>query len=105
EAGAHLLSGAVLDLSALEDLLPEYEALGAPLLAPVGRERVYFLTEHRALRAPIIPPPLANHGNAIVSLHQFGRWLAGQAEAAGVDLFTGFAGQDVLLDNGRVIGV
>ncbi len=76
EAGAHLLSGAVLDLSALRDLLPDYDALGAPLLAPVGRERVYFLTEHRALRAPIIPPPLANHGNAIISLNQFGRWLA-----------------------------
>jgi len=105
EAGAHLLSGAVLDLSALRDLLPEYEALGAPLLAPVGRERVYFLTEHRALRAPIIPPPLANHGNAIISLNQFGRWLAQQAEAAGVDIFTGFAGQEVLLDGNRVIGV
>jgi electron-transferring-flavoprotein dehydrogenase len=105
EAGAHLLSGAVLDLSALAELLPDYRAQGAPLLADVGRERVYFLTEHRALRAPLIPPPLANHGNAIVSLNQFGRWLAGQAEAAGVDLFTGFAGQDVLLDGQRVIGV
>jgi electron-transferring-flavoprotein dehydrogenase len=105
EAGAHLLSGAVLDLSALSELLPDYRAQGAPLLADVGRERVYFLTEHRALRAPIIPPPLANHGNAIVSLNQFGRWLAEQAEKAGVDLFTGFAGQEVLLDGTRVIGV
>jgi electron-transferring-flavoprotein dehydrogenase len=105
EAGAHLLSGAVLDLSALKDLLPDYEARGAPLLAPVGQERVYFLTEHRALRAPIIPPPLANHGNALISLNQFGRWLAGEAEAGGVDLFTGFAGQEVLLDGTRVIGV
>ncbi|HWN83591.1 MAG TPA: electron transfer flavoprotein-ubiquinone oxidoreductase [Vicinamibacterales bacterium] len=105
EAGAHLLSGAVLDLSALKDLLPDYEALGAPLLAPVGRERVYFLTEHRALRAPVIPPPLANHGNALISLNQFGRWLAAQAEAGGIDLFTGFAGQEVLLDGSRVIGV
>ena len=105
EAGAHLLSGAVLDLSALADLLPDYRKLGAPLLADVGKERVYFLTEGRALRAPIIPPPLANHGNAIVSLNQFGRWLAEQAEAAGVDLFTGFAGQEVLLEGSRVIGV
>jgi electron-transferring-flavoprotein dehydrogenase len=105
EPGAHLLSGAVLDLSALKDLLPDYEAKGAPLLTPVGRERVYFLTEHRALRAPIIPPPLANHGNALISLNQFGRWLAEQAEADGVDLFTGFAGQEVLLDGTRVIGV
>jgi electron-transferring-flavoprotein dehydrogenase len=105
EAGAHLLSGAVLDLSALSELLPDYRAQGAPLLADVGRERVYFLTEQRALRAPIIPPPLANHGNAIVSLNQLGRWLAEQAEKTGVDLFTGFAGQEVLLDGTRVIGV
>jgi electron-transferring-flavoprotein dehydrogenase len=105
EAGAHLISGAVLDLSALAELLPDYRALGAPLLADVGRERVYFLTEHRALRAPVIPPPLANHGNALISLNQFGRWLAGQADSAGIDLFTGFAGQEVLLDGGRVIGV
>ena len=105
ESGAHLLSGAVLDLSALADLLPDYRALGAPLLADVGRERVYFLTENRALRAPIIPPPLANHGNALVSLNQLGRWLAGQAEAAGINLFTGFAGQEVLLDGPRVVGV
>ena len=79
EAGAHLLSGAVLDLSALRDLLPEYEALGAPLLAPVGRERVYFLTEHRALRAPMIPPPLANHGNA----HHLAQPVRALARAAG----------------------
>ena len=105
EAGAHLLSGAVLDLSALAELLPDYEARGAPLLAPVGQERVYFLTGQRAFRAPIIPPPLANHGNAIVSLNQLGRWMASQAEAAGIDLFTGFAGQEVLLDGSRVLGV
>ena len=105
EAGAHLLSGAVLDLSALAELLPDYRALGAPLLTMVGRERVYFLTEHRAIRAPLIPPPLANHGNALVSLNQLGRWMAAQAEAAGIDLFTGFAGQEVLLDGQRVIGV
>ena len=105
EAGAHLLSGAVLDLSGLADLLPDYQARGAPLLTPVGRERVYFLTETRSFRAPIIPPPLANHGNAIVSLNQLGRWMAEQAEAAGIDFFTGFAGQEVLLDAQRVIGV
>jgi electron-transferring-flavoprotein dehydrogenase len=105
EAGAHLLSGAILDLSALAELLPNYRALGAPLLADVGRERVYFLTERRAWRTPVIPPPLANHGNAIVSLNELGRFLAAQAEGAGVDLFTGFAGQEVLLEGSRVIGV
>ena len=105
DAGAHLLSGAILDLSALTELLPDYLERGAPLLAPVGAERVYFLTERHALRAPIVPPPLANHGNAIISVNQLGRWLAQQAEAEGVDIFTGFAGQEVLWDGERVVGV
>jgi electron-transferring-flavoprotein dehydrogenase len=105
DAGAHLLSGAILDLSALTELLPDYVERGAPLLTPVGAERVYFLTERHALRAPVIPPPLANHGNAIISVNQLGRWLAQQAEAEGVDIFTGFAGQEVLWDGDRVVGV
>ncbi len=105
DAGAHLLSGAILDLSALTELLPDYAERGAPLLTPVGAERVYFLTERHALRAPVIPPPLANHGNAIISVNQLGRWLAQQAEAEGVDIFTGFAGQEVLWDGDRVVGV
>ena len=105
EAGAHLLSGAILDLSALRELLPDYDAKGAPLAAPVGQERVYFLTEKAALRSPIVPRPLVNHGNAIISLNEFGRWLAAQAEQMGVDIFSGFAGQDVLWDGDRVAGV
>ncbi|MGE0447804.1 MAG: NAD(P)/FAD-dependent oxidoreductase, partial [Vicinamibacterales bacterium] len=99
ESAAHMLSGAVLDLSALRDLIPDYTARGAPLAAEVSREDVYFLTERGKLRFPLIPPPLQNHGNASISLNAFVRWLATQVEAEGVDVFTGFAGQDVLVDS------
>jgi electron-transferring-flavoprotein dehydrogenase len=105
EAGAHMLSGAVLDPSALRDLIPDFAAQGAPLIAPVGTERVYLLTEKGQWPAPIIPSPLRNHGNYVISLNSFVRWLTERVEAAGVDLFTGFAGHDVLMDGARVVGV
>ena len=105
EAGAHMLSGAVLDPSTLRDLIPDFREKGAPLAVDVTRDRVYFLTQKSRIRFPIIPPPLQNHGNSIISLNQFVRWLAEQAEATGVDFFTGFAGQDVLVEGRRVIGV
>ena len=105
EAGAHMLSGAVLDPSALRDLIPDFKEKGAPLAAEVHDEDVYFLTQSSKLAFPIIPPPLKNHGNYLISLNQFVRWLTGQVEAAGVDFFTGFAGQDILMDGARVLGV
>jgi electron-transferring-flavoprotein dehydrogenase len=105
EAGAHNLSGAILDPSALAELIPDFKEQGAPLVSDVHREHVYFLTEKSAAPFPVIPPPLRNHGNSIISLSTFVRWLSAQAEAAGVDLFTGFAGQDVLMDGARVLGV
>ena len=105
EAGAHILSGAVLDPSTLRDLIPDFQAKGAPLLSPVQRDNVYMLTERSKLRLPIVPPPLRNHGNYLISLSQFVQWLAQQVEAEGIDFFSGFAGQDVLTDGIRVIGV
>jgi electron-transferring-flavoprotein dehydrogenase len=105
EAGAHMLSGAVLDPSTLRDLIPDFRDKGAPIAADVTRDRVYFLTATSHLPFPIIPPPLRNHGNCIISLNRFVRWLADQAEGQGIDFFTGFAGQEVLTDEGRVIGV
>jgi electron-transferring-flavoprotein dehydrogenase len=105
EAGAHSLSGAVLDPSALAELIPDFREQGAPLISDVHREHVYFLTEKSAAPFPMIPPPLRNHGNYIISLSTFVRWLSVQVEAAGVDLFTGFAGQDVLMEGSRVLGV
>lgn len=105
EVGAHSLSGAVLDPEALHELVPDFEEKGCPIEKRVEREDVYFLTEHSALRFPVAPPALRNHGNVIVSLARFNRWLGGLAEAAGVNIFPGFAGVEVLEDGDRVIGV
>ena len=105
EAGAHMLSGAVLDPSTLHDLIPDFQEKGAPLAAEVRRDRVYFFTGKSHLPFPVIPPPLRNHGNYIISLNRFVRWLADHAEGLGIDFFTGFAGQEVLIDEGRVVGV
>jgi len=105
EAGAHMLSGAVLDPSALRELIPDFEQKGAPLAVPVHSDHVYYLTAGSKIAFPIIPPPLSNHGNVIISLNALARWLAQQVEAEGIDLFTGFAGQDVLMDGRRVVGV
>ena len=106
EAGAHMLSGAVLDPSALRRLVPDFADRGAPLEVPVAHDRVYVLGGPRSRFAlPLVPPPLRNHGNYIVSLNRFVKWLAGLAEAEGIDLFYGFAGSEVLFEGTRVIGV
>jgi electron-transferring-flavoprotein dehydrogenase len=105
EPGAHMLSGAVLDPSSLRELIPDFEAKGAPLASPVHHDDVYFLTEKGKLRFPITPPPLQNHGNYIISLNKFVKWLAAQVEAAGIDLFSGFAASEVLYESERVVGV
>ena len=104
-SGSHLLSGAVLDPSGLDALLPDWKERGAPVETPVRQDRIYFLTEKARFRAPVTPPPLRNHGNYVISLNRFVRWLAEQAEAEGVDVFTGFAGAEVLYDGDRVVGV
>ena len=105
QSGSHLLSGAVLDPSGLDALLPDWKERGAPVETPVRQDRIYYLTEKARFRAPVTPPPLRNHGNYVISLNRFVRWLAGQAEAEGVDVFTGFAGAEVLYDGDRVVGV
>src|SRR5687767_11153528 len=98
EAGRHQLSGALLDPSTLKDLIPDFESKGAPLGTPVDNDNIYFLTQERKIRLPITPPPFQNHGNYIISLSNFTKWLAAQVEAEGVDLFWGFPGQHVLYD-------
>lgn len=105
DAGTHQLSGALLDPSTLRDLIPDFQAKGAPLATEVHEDNIYFLTKTTKLRLPITPPPFRNHGNYIISLNQFTKWLAAQVEAEGVDLFMGFPGQEVLYDGTRVIGV
>jgi electron-transferring-flavoprotein dehydrogenase len=105
EAGAHMLSGAVLDPSALRELVPDFKDRGAPLASEVHADRVYFLTRGGKIAFPITPPPLANHGNYVISLNRFVKWLSGLVEAEGVDVFTGFPAAEILYDGGAVTGV
>ena len=106
EVGAHMCSGAVMDIRVLKELLPNYEALGAPLESPVTEEDVSYLTATSKIKSPIIPPPLNNHGKYVVSLNKLIRWLGPIVEAAGVDIYPEFPGAAVLYDdNNQVIGV
>ncbi len=108
EVGAHILSGAVIDPIALNELIPDWKEKGAPLNTPVVDDRFYVLGEKGALRMPnaLMPPLMSNHGNYAVSLGNVCRWLASQAEALGVEIYPGFAASDVLYrDDGSVRGV
>ena len=109
EVGAHIVSGAVIEPSALSELFPDWREQGAPLGIEVAEDRLLWLTgKRRALRVPslLIPRPLRNHGGRIVSLGRLCRWLAERAEALGCNLLTGFAGTELLVDDsGRVRGV
>jgi electron-transferring-flavoprotein dehydrogenase len=105
DPGAHMLSGAVLDPSALRDLVPDFKERGAPLASEVHKDQVYFLTRGSSLAFPITPPPLRNHGNYIISLSRFVKWLASLVEAEGIDVFTGFSAVEMLYEDGRVAGV
>jgi electron-transferring-flavoprotein dehydrogenase len=105
EVGAHILSGAVFEPRALDELIPDWRDRGAPLNTPVTEDRFLYLTKNRALRLPT-PPQMHNHGNYIISLGNLCRWLAGQAEELGVEIYPGFAAAEVLYDEtGRVRGV
>src|SRR5688572_23481703 len=107
EIGAHILSGAVMDPRALGELIPDWKAKEAPLNVPVSEDRFLFLTEKTALRTPgfLLPGCFRNHGNYVISLGNFCRWLGAQAEARGVEIFPGFAATEVLFDGERVKGV
>ena len=105
EVGAHILSGAVIEPRALDELLPDWRARGAPLDTPVTGDEFLYLTETRSFRLPT-PPPMHNEGNYIVSLGNVVRWLGQQAEALGVEIYPGFAAAELLCDeSGRVGGV
>ncbi|MBI5720913.1 MAG: electron transfer flavoprotein-ubiquinone oxidoreductase [Burkholderiales bacterium] len=108
EPGAHTLSGAVMDPRAITELLPDWQAKGAPLLQPVTGDDVLFLSETGSTRTPdwLVPRNLHNDGCYVVSLGSVVRWLAQQAEALGVEIFPGFAAAEVLYDEqGAVRGV
>ncbi|MBM3733301.1 MAG: electron transfer flavoprotein-ubiquinone oxidoreductase [Rhodospirillales bacterium] len=105
EIGAHILSGAVIEPRALDELLPDWKERGAPLATPASEDRFLFLTERHAIRLPT-PPQMHNAGNYIASLGNLCRWLAKEAEALGVEIFPGFAAAEVLYDErGAVAGV
>ncbi|EGK72494.1 Electron transfer flavoprotein-ubiquinone oxidoreductase, ETF-QO [Methyloversatilis universalis FAM5] len=107
EVGAHILSGAVMDPRALTELLPDWASTGAPLDTPVSEDRVLFLSETGARAVPhaLLPQSFHNDGNYIVRLGHVVKWLGEQAEALGVDVFAGFAGSQLLIEDGKVAGV
>ena len=108
EVGAHILSGAVMDPIALNELLPDWKKDGAPLNQAVTEDRFLFLSEKSSIRTPgwMLPACFQNHGNYIVSLANVCRWLGTQAEALGVEIYPGFAAAEVLFnDDGSVKGV
>ncbi|QRF55593.1 electron transfer flavoprotein-ubiquinone oxidoreductase [Variovorax paradoxus] len=108
EPGAHILSGAIMDPRALNELLPDWKELGAPLNQPVTDDAMVFLGEKASLRTPnaFLPDCFQNHGNYIISLGAFTKWLAQQAENLGVEIFPGFPAAEVLYDEkGAVRGV
>jgi electron-transferring-flavoprotein dehydrogenase len=108
EIGAHILSGAVLDPRALDELLPNWKNDGAPLNAPVSEDRFLILTETAATRVPssLLPGCFHNEGNYVISLGNLCRWLGQQAEGLGIEIYPGFAGAEVLFtDSGAVRGV
>ena len=105
EIGAHILSGAVMEPRAMNELFPDWKERGAPLNTPVTADEFLFLTETKSFRLPT-PPQMNNHGNYIISLGNVCRWLAEQAEAMGVEIYPGFAAAEVLYDaEGQVRGV
>jgi electron-transferring-flavoprotein dehydrogenase len=108
EVGAHILSGAVMDPRALDELIPGWKEKGAPLDTPVSEDRFIIFSEKGGFRVPnaLLPGCFLNHGNYIVSLGNLCRWLAQQAEALGVEIYPGFAGAEVLFnEDGSVRGV
>ena len=107
EVGAHILSGAVIDPRALNELIPDWKDKGAPLKTAVAEDRFLFLTASSAFSTPgfLLPACFRNHGNYVISLGLLTRWLGQQAEAAGVEIFPGFAAAEVLYEGNAVKGV
>ncbi|MFP5460798.1 MAG: electron transfer flavoprotein-ubiquinone oxidoreductase [Gammaproteobacteria bacterium] len=108
EVGAHILSGAVMDPRAINELFPDWKAMGAPLNTPVVEDRFMFLSENGARSVPgwMLPGCFQNHGNYVISLANVVRWLGQQAEALGVEIYPGFAASEVLFnEDGSIKGV
>ncbi|SVC62247.1 uncharacterized protein METZ01_LOCUS315101, partial [marine metagenome] len=108
EVGAHIISGAVFDPTPLNQLFPDWQQLGAPVTTKVAGDEVLFMrSSASALKVPslLVPAPMHNKGNYIISLGNLCRWLGDQAEALTVNVFPGFAASEVLYESDRVVGV
>ncbi|HUJ13814.1 MAG TPA: electron transfer flavoprotein-ubiquinone oxidoreductase [Thermoanaerobaculia bacterium] len=105
EIGSHAISGAVMDPRGIAELMPDWLDRGCPVESAVTDDGFWMMAEKWKFAAPLLPPPLQNHGNYVVSLGEFVRWLAPIVAAEGVDLFPEFAASRVLVENGRVVGV
>ena len=105
EVGAHILSGAVIEPRTLNELIPDWKNQGAPLNTPATVDRFFYLSARKSFRLPT-PPPMKNHGNYIISLGAFCRWLGTKAEELGVEIYPGFAASEILIDtDNKVYGV
>lgn len=104
EVGAHILSGAILEPTALNELIPDWQQKNAPLHTPVKEDHFLLLTEKKSYRLPT-PAPMKNHGNYIISLSQFCRFLATEAENLGVNIFPGFPATEIIYEGNAVVGV
>jgi electron-transferring-flavoprotein dehydrogenase len=103
--GAHALSGAVMDPRALRELMPDFLEQGLPFESEVTSDDVYFLTSGGSVRFPIVPPPLKNHGNYVLSISKLVRWLGEKVEEAGAFIIPEFAAREPLLENERLVGI
>ena len=106
EIGAHILSGNVFQPNALDELIPDWDSLGAPLNTSVKKDKLFFLLKNIGIPVPtFVMPPMNNHGNYVISLGNLCRWLGQQAENLGIEIFPGFPASKLLFENDRVVGV
>ncbi len=105
EVGSHGISGAVMDPRGINELMPDWLQRGCPVESPVTDDGFWLMSEKMKFAAPILPPPLQNHGNYVISLGEFVRWLAPIVAEMGVDIFPEFSASRVLVEDGRVVGV
>lgn len=105
EIGAHGLSGGVMDPRAMNEFMPDWKEKGAPIEAACGEEDILFLTKDGKLKFPITPPPLENHGNYVISLNKFTKWLGDMCEENMIDVFPGFPASKLLFEGDKVVGV
>ncbi|HTM00705.1 MAG TPA: electron transfer flavoprotein-ubiquinone oxidoreductase, partial [Candidatus Omnitrophota bacterium] len=105
EIGAHGISGCILDPRALRELVPDYREKNAPLESDVTSDDLYCFTKSGAIKFPILPPPLQNHGTHIVSLGDFEKWLGGLVEAAGAYVLPNLAAVEGLFEGEQMVGV